>query len=99
MSNRTIIIDGNYFSNLEGFYFEIDRVLASNFQSGHNLNAFNDLLRGGFGVHEEGESVKLIWEHSGKSRRDLGSFHDGGSIYESLVDVIHGHRHIEFIEK
>ena len=98
MSVRTIIIDGNYFSNLEGFYFEMDRVLADHFQSGHNLNAFNDLLRGGFGVHEYEEPIKLIWQHSEKSRRDLGTFHDGGSVYESLVDVISGHRHIEFVE-
>ena len=96
--SRTIIIDGNYFSNLEGFYFEMDRVLADNFQSAHNLNAFNDLLRGGFGVHEPEEPIKLIWQHSEKSRKDLGSFHDGGSVYESLVDVINGHRHIEFVE-
>ncbi len=37
---------------MEGFYDEIDRVLTKDldWKTGHNLNALNDLLRGGFGV-------------------------------------------------
>jgi hypothetical protein len=39
---------------------------------GRNLDAFNDVLRGGFGVYEYAEPVRLIWLHSNKSRKDLG---------------------------
>jgi hypothetical protein len=39
---------------------------------GRNLDAFNDMLRGGFGVHEYEEPIQLIWLHSDKSRKDLG---------------------------
>ena len=54
---RTYIIDGNKFSNIEGFYDEIDLIMTKgiSFKTGHNLNAFRDILYGGFGCHEPGE--------------------------------------------
>ncbi|MBO4580397.1 MAG: barstar family protein [Clostridiales bacterium] len=71
---KTIVIDGNNFSNEEGFYGEIDRLLTSglDFKTGHNLNSFLDILRGGFGVHEYGEPLKITWINAAKSREDLG---------------------------
>lgn len=74
MSKRTIIIDGNNFSDLETFYTEIDRVMTKDlgWDTGHNLDAFNDLLRGGFGVFDYGEPIILIWKNNSKSRVDLG---------------------------
>ena len=54
---RTYIIDGNKFSNIEGFFDEIDLIMTKgiSFKTGHNLNAFRDILYGGFGCHEPGE--------------------------------------------
>lgn len=74
MSKQIIIIEGNNFSDLDGFFNEIDRVLTKNldWQTGHNFNAFNDLLRGGFGVHDYEEPITLIWKNAGKSKNDLG---------------------------
>ena len=71
---REIILDGERFDDMEGFYQEIDRLLTKDLQgwTGHNLDAFNDLLRGGFGIHEYGEPIKIRWIHHAKSRRDLG---------------------------
>ncbi len=71
---KNIVIDGEKFSTLEGFFTEIDRLLTKDldWQTGHNLDAFNDLLRGGFGVHEYGEALHIKWIHFAKSRRDLG---------------------------
>ena len=59
---REIIINGNNFSDLEGFYSEIDRILTKDldWKTGHNLNAFNDLLRGGFGVHQYEEDRRYV---------------------------------------
>ena len=53
---QTLKINGDNFSDLETFYDEIDRELTKdlNWKTGHNLNAFNDLLRGGFGVFQFG---------------------------------------------
>lgn len=70
---QTLIIDGNNFSDLESFFDEIDRIFTKDldWQTGHNLNAFNDLLRGGFGVYEYEEPVRLIWINISKSKADL----------------------------
>ena len=39
---------------------------------GRNLDAFDDILSGGFGVHDYEEPVQLTWLNSNKSRHDLG---------------------------
>jgi RNAse (barnase) inhibitor barstar len=74
MNKKTLTIDGRLFSDLKGFYNTIDKVLTADltWQTGHNMHALNDLLRGGFGVHEYEESIKLIWLNSDKSKCDLG---------------------------
>jgi RNAse (barnase) inhibitor barstar len=59
-------IDGNRFSTLEGFYDEISRVLIPGAYWGRNLDAFNDILRGGFGTPDGG--FVLIWKNSHVSR-------------------------------
>ena len=71
---QTIIINGNNFSDLEIFYDKIDQVLTKDldWNTVHNLNAFNDLLHGGFGVYEYEEPITLIWENITKSKIDLG---------------------------
>lgn len=72
---KNIVIDGEKFSDLEGFYTEIDRLLTKDleWQTGHNLDAFNDLLRGGFGVHELGEEIIIKWINYKQSKENLGN--------------------------
>ena len=60
-------------------------------KTGHNLNAFNDLLRGGFGVYEYEEPVKLVWTNFSKSRKVLGQ-----ELTDIIVEIITEHNHIEF---
>ncbi len=67
---RTYEIDGARFSTLEAFYDEISRVLIPDADWGRNLDAFNDILRGGFGTPEGG--FVLRWRNSQISRRRLG---------------------------
>jgi RNAse (barnase) inhibitor barstar len=62
-------IDGNKFSTLEEFYEEISSILIPGTYWGKNLDAFNDLLRGGFGTPEEG--FILVWENSEISKKKL----------------------------
>ena len=71
---KVFILDGNKFSNIEGFYNEIDALLTKDldWKTGHNLNAFDDLLRGGFGVHEFNEPITIKWINYNKSKKDLG---------------------------
>jgi len=100
MTKKILEIDGKNFKTLKGFYSEADRVLTFNlnWKTGHNLDAFNDLLRGGFGVHEYFEPIQLIWKDSAKSKRDLSKVKDGMTLYDTIVDIIKSHDHIEFIE-
>ena len=67
---RTYEIDGTRFSTLEGFFAEISRVLIPGSDWGHNLNAFDDILRGGFGTPEEGFTIR--WTNHAQSRERLG---------------------------
>jgi RNAse (barnase) inhibitor barstar len=63
-------IDGLDFSTLEEFYEVINRVLVPGAAWGRNLDAFNDILRGGFGTPEDG--FVLRWKNSSVSRERLG---------------------------
>ncbi len=71
---RIIEINGNNFSNLAEFYNEIELQMTNglDWKIGRNLNAFNDILSGGFGVHEVDENYEMIWVNSEKSMMDLG---------------------------
>jgi RNAse (barnase) inhibitor barstar len=70
MSKKVYEIDGNNFSTLEEFWEEISRVLIPDVYWGKNLDAFNDILRGGFGTPEEG--FILVWKNSSVSKDRLG---------------------------
>ena len=63
-------IDGNDFSTLKEFYDVISRVLIPGAEWGHNLDAFNDILRGGFGTPENG--FILRWRNHHVSQERLG---------------------------
>jgi len=66
----TYEIDGENFSTLEEFYALISRVVIPGASWGHNLDAFNDILRGGFGTPDAG--FVLRWKNSNVSRQRLG---------------------------
>jgi RNAse (barnase) inhibitor barstar len=69
MQKRVYEIDGEEFSTLEGFYDQISSKLIPNASWGRNLDAFNDILRGGFGTPEDG--FVLRWKNSQVSRERL----------------------------
>jgi RNAse (barnase) inhibitor barstar len=62
-------IDGSRFDTLEGFYDEVSAELVSA-PWGRNLDAFNDILRGGFGTPDGGFALR--WTSSERSRVVLG---------------------------
>jgi len=67
---KRYILDGRGFSTLEEFYDEVSRVLIPGESWGRNLDAFNDILRGGFGT--PGEGFILEWRYLAVSRQRLG---------------------------
>jgi RNAse (barnase) inhibitor barstar len=70
MAKAVYEIDGRDFSTLEEFYEVVSRVLIPGATWGRNLDAFNDILRGGFGTAEGG--FVLRWKNSAVSRERLG---------------------------
>jgi len=71
MNNKPVIsIDGNNFNTLDEFYDEVSNRLIPNSRWGRNLDAFNDILWGGFGNPDKG--FVLVWKNSNLSRERLG---------------------------
>ncbi|HLL24434.1 MAG TPA: barstar family protein [Kofleriaceae bacterium] len=62
-------IDGRKIDSLEAFFDEVSKVLVTALW-GRNLDAFNDVLRGGFGTPDGG--FVLRWINSAESRVALG---------------------------
>ncbi len=79
----TYEIDGKNFASINGFYDEVSRVLIPGSTWGRNLDAFNDILWGGFGTPEEG--FVLVWKNHHLSREKLGE------LFDTLVDIIRAH--------
>lgn len=69
-SKPVLTIDGARFHDLAGFMDEIARLPEPDVYWGRNLDAFNDVLRGGFGTPEGG--FVLRWVNSERSRATLG---------------------------
>jgi hypothetical protein len=69
MDLPVLVIDGAHFSDFDGFAREFSRPLCNCTWRG-NLDAFNDLLREGFGTPENGWVLR--WLNSESSRAALG---------------------------
>ena len=67
---QTYTLDGTAFSTLEDFDDHVSRVLIPGTTWGKNLDAFHDILSGGFGTPDGG--FVLVWERSDLSRDRLG---------------------------
>ena len=96
---KKIVIDGNNFSNEEEFYTEIDKLLTKGltWKTGHNLDAFNDILSGGFGIHEYGEELEIIWLNASKSKSNLG-YNETVKHWENILKRCH-QSNIEYVNK
>jgi RNAse (barnase) inhibitor barstar len=56
-------LDGTRFSTLEEFFDEVSAVIIPGAVWGRNLDAFNDILRGGFGTPDR--SFTIRWRNHG----------------------------------
>jgi hypothetical protein len=66
---QVLVVDGANFCDFEGFVREFTRLLDDHTWQG-NLDAFNDILRGGFGTPKGGWVLR--WLNSEVSRAALG---------------------------
>lgn len=90
MKRMSIIFDGNNFSDIESFYNEVTRVFNPvSGVDGRNLDALQDLLWGGMGLHEFKQPIEIHWLNSTKSRKDFGYFN-----YRKLVKTMRQVPHV-----
>lgn len=89
-------INGNKFRNANGFYKYAESVFISNlsWETGRNLDAFTELLEGGFGEHDYKEEIIVEWINMNKSRERLTEH-----FYNSLVDILENTENVTFIKK
>jgi RNAse (barnase) inhibitor barstar len=79
-----VIIDASQFSDLAGFAKHFSEVaLRGQHRWNGNLDAFNDILRGGFGTPEGG--FTMVWRNHQKSRQDLAQ------TFDTLLEVVRTH--------
>ena len=98
---KEIILEGNNFSNEKELYDEVESKFTKGLEwkIGRNLNAFNDVLRGGFGIYEYEEPVKVIWKNFEKSKKELGTIKISKDriLLDAIMDIFKDHKHIELV--
>jgi hypothetical protein len=97
MSKKVYVIDGNRFSNLEGFFQEVASVLTPGRVPCKGLDCFNDILWGGYGTPDKG--FVLIWKNSDLSRIALGYEQTIALRQVELTNIIDGLTYNEVLER
>jgi len=82
------VIDGARIGSLEEFLREFSRVVIPCYSPplSSSLDAFNDILRGGFGTPEEGFTLR--WVNSAASRANLG-YAETARVLERRIETCH----------
>lgn len=62
-----VIINGSKFKSEDGFYNTIEKLFEIETQWGRNLDAFEDLLEGGFGNIDYNDKIEIKWINYKKS--------------------------------
>jgi RNAse (barnase) inhibitor barstar len=79
---KEYILDGAVITSLDAFYEWVSRVLIPGANWGRNLDALNDILRGGFGTPEGGFVIR--WNNSDLSRAKLGHLETARELERKL---------------
>lgn len=85
---KWILFDGREIHTPDEFYRWVQEHMTNGFDCkiGQNGNAFNDILWGGLGVHEYGETLHIVWIYAEESRQCLGD-----EFFNSIVAMIENH--------
>lgn len=92
-NKKHFIIDGKNINNLDAFYDAIQQVLCPEFAGfGRNLDAFNDILRGGFGAFDDFEPIILEFKNRSQIINAIGL-----EKFKMVEEIIHDFEHVEYI--
>ena len=93
MERISVNFDANKFNDTESFYDEVTRVFSpANGVNGRNLDALDDLLWGGMGLHKFKQPLTIHWLNSRKSRKNFGYLK-----FRKLVKVMRQVPHVEVV--
>ena len=87
---KEYVLDGADIASLEAFYEWVSSALIPGARWGRNLDAFNDILRGGFGTPDDGFVIR--WVNSDTSRAHLG-YAETARQLESRLERCHPSNH------
>ena len=71
---KEFVIDGNRIKDKSSLYEEINRQFMheESWQLAESLDAFDDLLYGGFGAIKEKEEIKIVWLNFERNKEAFG---------------------------
>lgn len=71
----TYEVNGDAIDSIASFYAELNRIFMADedWRLGESLDAFNDLLYGGFGAMPSDGTVTLVWHNLEATREALGA--------------------------
>ncbi|MCT1531304.1 barstar family protein [Sphingobacterium daejeonense] len=71
---KEFVIDGNRIKDKSSLYEEINRqfMQEESWQLAESLDAFDDLLYGGFGAIKEKEEIKIVWLNFDSNKEAFG---------------------------
>ena len=76
-------LDGSTMRTIDDFYDQVSERLIPGRSWGRNLDAFNDILHGGFGTPDDG--CTIVWHDADTARGHIGD------VFATLVEIIHDH--------
>lgn len=93
MSKEEYVIDGAKFSTKKTFYNYLEKhfTYGLTWKIGHNLNAFDDILCGGFGKHDCDEEIIVVWKNLAKSRERLDT-----NFLDAILEILENHDQVTF---
>lgn len=85
MNLSIYVINGAKFKSKKGFYNYVEKLFTENlsWKIGRNLDAFDDILDGGFGKHDCGEQINVKWVNYKKSEEHLE-----GKFLKYLIEIL-----------
>ncbi|MFD1161900.1 MULTISPECIES: barstar family protein [Hwangdonia] len=89
------ILNGSSIKSEKSFYNQVEKQLTFGltWKIGRNLNAFNDVLRGGFGRFDCDEKIILKWKNFKKSEEYLSQ-----AFLNRVLEIIDESENITFIK-
>jgi RNAse (barnase) inhibitor barstar len=78
-------IDGKKVNDLDKLIDQVGKQVAPGEQFDHNMDSFNDLLKGGK-ITKDGEAVDIVWENAEDSQRSLGE-----DKFQLILEMIRDH--------